>query len=102
MTIRSYGLGKFYTILDSLVYSASLDGGADEEASYGEGAGWYGLMRDGKGIAEWIDASKEIHEETLTPEEREMLETSAGVILFERSDWIVESTWFDTEKEMEK
>ena len=43
--IRSYGPGKFSTILDSYVYSVSLDGGCDEEeGSVDECGAWYGIM----------------------------------------------------------
>ena len=45
--IRAYGPGKFYTVLDSYAFGVTLDGGADEEESYPEGGGWYGLL--------WVD-----------------------------------------------
>lgn len=50
-TIRSYGPGKFDTILDSYVYAVSLDGGTDDEAGdVSECGAWYGLMRNGRTI----------------------------------------------------
>jgi hypothetical protein len=42
--IRSYGPGKFYTILDGYAYEVGLDG-FDEEESYPDGGGSYGLLR---------------------------------------------------------
>jgi len=48
--IRPYGPGKFNTILDSYVYSVSLDGGCDEEESNSDAGIWYGLMRNGRTI----------------------------------------------------
>jgi hypothetical protein len=95
---RSYGPGKFYTIVDSYVYEMTLDGGADEEESYEYGGGWYGLV--------WIDEAtrRRIHEiaaehgDHLTAEEDRALSKAKAVILFERSDGIVESEWFTSQR----
>jgi len=100
--IRSYGPGKFYTILDSHIYVVTLEGFTDEEASYGEGQGWYGLV--------WIDADtikfvRDVAAEEndkLTREEEEQLEDSAAVIFFERSDGIVEASWYDNQEDAQK
>ena len=101
--IRSYGPGKFATVLDSYAYELTLDGGADEEASYPqEGSGWYGLV--------WVDpdtrrAVREIAEADmgpLTEEEEELLADTSAVVLFERSDGIVEVDWFDDKEEAEE
>lgn len=101
--IRSYGPGKFATILDSHAFTVTLDGGADEEATYPqEGSGWYGLL--------WIDKDtiNRVHEiaaeekDNLTEEEEDLLDDSAAVIFFERSDGIVEADWFDNKREAEE
>ena len=101
--IRSYGPGKFATVLDSYAYELTLDGGADEEESYPqEGSGWYGLV--------WVDpdtrrAVREIAEADmgpLTEEEEELLADTSAVVLFERSDGIVEVDWFDDKEEAEE
>jgi hypothetical protein len=42
------------------------------------------------------------NDDELTKEEEELLEKSIAVILFERSDGIVEADWFDTKDEAEK
>jgi hypothetical protein len=89
--IRSYGPGKFRTILDSYVYSVSLDGSYDDDISVGDG-GWYGMMRNGRTILR--DHDPEL--ETLNAAEQEALTSCAGVIMFERSDGIVEVEYYDT------
>ena len=101
--IRSYGPGKFHTVVDSYAYDMTLDGGADEEASYPqEGSGWYGVL--------WLDADareriSEIaveNKDQLTKEEEDLLDESAAVIFFERSDGIVEADWFASKQEAEE
>ena len=95
--IRPYGPGKFTTLLDQYVYSVSLDGGADEEESYGNGEGWYGLMRNGRTIFRDHDPMLE----TLTPEEQELLTGSAGVILSEDSQGFVYVSYYDDAETLE-
>jgi hypothetical protein len=106
MTYRSYGPGKFYTIVDSHVYTMTNDGGADEEESYPEGGGWYGLIRFDKGTVDRLIEIAQEEGDTLTVEElNELHKTEAGgggVILFERSDGIVEADWFESEKALDK
>lgn len=102
MTIRSYGPGKFDTILDSFVYSMSLDGGADEEIGESESFGWYGLLR-GPFTDEDVDRLNEIaaeqKDDPLTDEEEEMLLGSkGGAIMSEVSTGLVHIEYFDTEK----
>jgi|SRR5208282_261927 len=90
------GPGKFSTNLDAYAYELTTDGGADEEASYGEGNGWYGLI--------WIDADarKAIREiaagDVALDEDDEVLDGSGAVILFERSDGIVETHWYNSDR----
>lgn len=99
---RSYGPGKFSTILDSYVYELTLDGGADEEESYPEGGGWYGLVRvDSATRRRVVEIARE-HGDDLTPEEEEELGRAQAVILFERSDGLVESEWFTSARKAEK
>lgn len=94
--IRSYGPGKFYTIVDSYVFGVTLDGGADEEATYPqEGSGWFGLVWLDAPTCQAIVSNAEADGDPLTDEEVEQLETHKAVILFERSDGIVEADWFD-------
>ena len=101
--IRSYGPGKYNTVIDSYAYELTLDGGADEEATYpSEGSGWFGLL--------WVDpdtrrAIREVAREdtgALTREEEELLARTVAIILFERSDGIVEADWFDDKREAEE
>lgn len=95
--IRPYGPGKFSTILDQYVYTVSLDGGADEEESYGDGGGWYGLMRNGRTIFRDHDPLLE----TLNADEQELLTSSAGVILQEDSNGFVYVTYYADADELE-
>jgi len=92
--IRSYGPGKFYTILDSYAYEVALDG-LDEEASYGDGNGWYGLIWLDKDACERINEIAAENKDQLTEEEEEMLDEHVAIIFYERSDGIVEADWFD-------
>ena len=92
--IRLYGPGKFYTILDSYAYEAALDG-IDEEASYGEGNGWYGLLWLDKDACKSISEIATENKDQLTKAEENMLDDHVAIIFFERSDGIVETDWFD-------
>lgn len=106
--IRSYGPGKFYTVLDSYAYEVTGDGGADEEATYpAEGSGWYGLVWLDKDTRDQINEVADAEDGDddhggLTGEELDLLNDSVAVIFFERSDGIVEADWFDTKDEAEK
>ena len=99
--IRSYGPGKFHTLIDSYAFEVAGDG-VDEEASYGEGDGWYGLvLLDGptrKRVAEVAAENKD----ELTEDEQELLDDSVAVIFFERSDGIVEADWFEDKTKAEE
>ena len=101
--IRSYGPGKFSTILDSYAYEMTLDGGADEEASYPqEGSGWYGVVWLDGDARERISEIAVENKDELTKEEEDKLDESEAVIFFERSDGIVETDWFENKKEAEE
>jgi len=92
--IRSYGPGKFNTIIDGYTFDVTRDG-ADEEASFGEGNGWYGLLKLDKAARDHVHQAAHYEEDDLTEEESDLLADSAAVIFFERSDGIVEADWFD-------
>jgi hypothetical protein len=92
--IRSYGPGKFSTILDSIAFEE----GVDEEESYEEGGGWYGLLRLDDAARDNICENAK---EPLTEEEEAQLDESVAVIFFERSDGIVEAEWFEDDDEAE-
>lgn len=95
--IRPYGPGKFSTILDSYVYSVSLDGGCDEEESLGDGNGWYGIMRNGRTIFRDHDPMLE----PLNEAEQKQLTSSAGVIVYEDSQGFVYVTYYDKDEALE-
>jgi len=94
--IRSYGPGKFNTILDEYVYQVSLDGGCDDEISDAEASAWFGLMRNGRTIFKDHDPLLE----TLNEAEQEKLTSSAGVILSEDSNGFVYVDYYKTEDEL--
>ena len=94
--IRSYGLGKFASILDSYVWEVSMDG-ADEEVGDVDSGGWYGLMRDGASIVNSIVSNGE----TLTTAEDALLAGSIAVILSEDSQGFVSVDYFDTAEELD-
>jgi hypothetical protein len=97
-TIRPYGPGKFNTILDSYVYSVSLDGGCDEEeGNVSESGEWYGVMRHGRTIFRDPDPLLE----TLNTAEQDKLTSSAGVILREDSNGFVSVDYYDTDEALE-
>jgi hypothetical protein len=98
--IRSYGPGKFYTILDGYAYEVGLDG-FDEEESYPDGGGSYGLLRLDDSAREAISKTAADNEDQLTKEEEDQLDDSVAIIFFERSDGIVEVDWFDDLAEAE-
>jgi hypothetical protein len=82
---RSEGLGKFQ---GEPPYTRGLytEGSPDEEASYPDGGGWYGLWHIGaKDRAKWPD-----------------LDGVVGVILYERSDGFVENETFSSKSALEK
>jgi len=96
--IRPYGPGKFNTILDSYVYSVSLDGGCDEEeGSVDEHGEWYGIMRNGRTIFRDHDPLLE----TLNSAEQEKLTSSVGVILREDSQGFVYVTYYAADEALE-
>ncbi len=102
--IRSYGPGKFATVLDSHAFTVTLDGGADEEATYPqEGSGWYGLLwLDHPGTRRRVREIAADENDRLTAEEDQLLDESVAVIFFERSDGIVEADWYDSKEEAEE
>jgi hypothetical protein len=96
--IRPYGPGKFNTILDSYVYSVSLDGGCDMETGDSSEQGWFGLMRHGHTIFRDHDPFLE----TLNDDERDALKVCAGVILSEDSNGFVYVKYYDSMDELDK
>jgi hypothetical protein len=93
--IRPYGPGKFNTLLDKYLYELTLEGGADQEASYPEGGGWYGYVDIAPNTIDLIREIAEADGDQLTRDEEKLIGDSTAVILFERSDGIVESDWYD-------
>ena len=90
--LRAYGPGKFNTVLDSLVYDLSLDGGADEETGSVTENGWYGLMR----------GPVSVPSSNLTTSEAMYLERQAGAILSENDQGFVSVEYFETVGELDE
>ncbi|MGI0150057.1 MAG: hypothetical protein ACREDF_11080 [Thermoplasmata archaeon] len=99
--IRRYGPGKFDTILDSYVFSLSLDG-ADTVGDVSEIGIVYSRIELGadavKGIEREIEREKD---DPLTDEEHELVSGSFGAILTENDQGFVSVDYFETEKEYE-
>jgi hypothetical protein len=93
--IRTLGPGKFSTVLDRYIYNVSLDGGCDDEVSAFDQ--WYGVMYDGMSIFRDHDPFCEEFNDA----EREMLQDSAGAILFENSQGFVYVDLYETRQEIE-
>lgn len=97
-------MAKFGTDVDEVLYTASLDGGPDEEVGDVQDFGWYGLLRfkaepDGS-VREFDDYAVELE---LSPDEiAEDLRGHAGGIIYEDSQGFVDVTLFKTEGELEK
>ena len=97
--IRPYGPGKFTNIVDQYVYGVTLQGGCDDEiGSDDTGGGWFGLMRGGRSIFQ--DHDPELV--SLNDAERELIESSAGVIVAETSDGFVYVDYIETDEELDR
>jgi hypothetical protein len=100
--IRRYGPGKFNTILDSYVYDLSLDG-ADTLGDVSEIGIVYSAVDLGPDALADIEKSvAKGNDGPLTPEERRLIEKSAGAILTENDQGFVSVDYFDTEDELDK
>lgn len=99
--IRRRGPGKFETILDSYLWEISLDGGADKEAGYEEGGGWFGAMYFDAGMLASLHNTAGDNNDKLTQDEADEILKNYGVIMFERSDGIVEVAWYDKQTDLE-
>ena len=99
--IRPYGPGKFHTLIDSFAFEVAGDG-VDEEASYGEGGGWYGLVLLDAPTRKRVAEVAAKNRDALTEDEQELLDDSIAIIFFERSDGIVEADWFEDKEKAEQ
>lgn len=101
--IRSYGPGKFNTIVDSYIYTTSLDG-CDDEAGSVQDQGWSGLFRGpihckGSDMDGW--AAARIDGWDLNAAEIRQLNECEGIILREDSSGFVDVEYYDTGDELE-
>jgi hypothetical protein len=94
---RSYGPGKFDSLVDSFLYAATLDGGADEEAGESETTGWNGLL-EGNILKTARDYAVQQGED-LTEDEVAELRDTAAVILTENSQGFVTVDYYTDAKE---
>lgn len=89
--IRPYGLGKFNTIIDSVVYEASL-GWCDEECGDATTVGWYGFLLFG------VDGLQHFmlkHTIGLNGAECEFLRKQAAAIIHEDDQGFVSVEYFE-------
>lgn len=100
---RPYGPGKFDTMLDAAIYEAMLVGPDEEAGSIDETGIWYGLMRDGEDIVEYLAGAVPSGEVDVTPEELAELavDGKAGVIVTENDQGFVEVFYFKDKKDLE-
>jgi hypothetical protein len=98
---RSYGPGKFDSMVDSFLWSAALDGSwEDEQVGESEGFGYYSLVVGD--IAAMAEHGAEETGDDITPDERDELKGTAAVIMSENSQGFVGVDYFDTEKDARK
>ncbi len=95
--IRTYGPGKFDTILDSYVYSVSLDGTCEECGSVDTGR-WYGMMRGSLSLSHADSRDSDYFD--LNSAERAELTRYAGVIVSEDSQGFVSVEYYETVEEL--
>ena len=100
VTIRSYGPGKFDTLLDSFLYELSTEG-VDEELST-EGWGWQGLLLFDDQLEDEVAGIAVMRKQPLTPKERGLLRPSAGAILTESENGFVSVHYFSGEPELKQ
>jgi hypothetical protein len=100
--IRTCGPGKFNTILDSYIYTTSLDG-CDDEAGSGQDQ-WVGLLRGPipcKGSDMDVWAAARIDGWDLNAAEIRQLNECEGIIIREDSSGFVDVEYYDTARELE-
>lgn len=90
---RSYGPGKFDSMVDSFLWDASLDGWTDEEAGEADGAGYYALFVGD--VLDMATTGASAHGESLTDGERAELKDTKAIILSEDSQGFVGVEYFD-------
>lgn len=87
---------KFRTALDEAMYVLSLDGQDDGVGDSSEGNGWYGLMLNV--VAQELQPTSQARRDM----QKQGIVFPLHAIVFERSDGIVEVTYFDSAKEAEE
>ena len=97
--IRSYGPGKFYTVIDSYAYGLVMDGFAD---SIYIGDETYDVVGGGPDLLKFVEEDAAESNDALSSDEVKFLRDSAGVIFFERSDGIVEAEWYASKKVLDR
>jgi hypothetical protein len=91
------GPGKFQgeLLISEQLYWSTLDGITDEECPFGDGMGWYGLIRAGSSGGLWHGMlTREGFE--LTEDESDFLADRVGAILYESSDGAISVTYYET------
>ena len=97
---RSYGPGKYDSIVDQYVHALTMDGWTSEETGdVQENGTWYGLVKFN--LADIEKVARE-EEDELTAEEREELSTTVGAIVHEDDQGFVGVNYFDSVAKMNK
>jgi hypothetical protein len=103
---RSYGPGKYDSIVDSYVHALDTEGWGDEEIGDVQDFGWYGKMGPAEpGFLLGSDAVPRIAKEEkdeITMEERKELRDVIGVIIEENDQGFVGISYFTSKAKLKK
>jgi hypothetical protein len=99
MTMRRNGPGKFSYVIDEYIYEACLNQGTPDEEISHEGLGWFALLELDASARRFIREIAAEAGDELEPEEQELLDGEAALILHERDDGFVGVDWFTDLKE---
>lgn len=92
---RSYGPGKFNSMVDSFLYAAIMDGWGGDEVGDVEGPGAYTLMLGN--VLEAAEHGAELSKDTLTQAERDEIKDDNGIIMREDDQGFVSVDYYDSE-----
>lgn len=98
--IRSYGPGKYDSIIDGYVHGLSLDSG--DGLGDVEHFGYYSAVDLGRSVLHDIEKEAAESGDLLTTAEKNLIRGSAGAILEENSQGFVRVEYYPTKRALEK
>jgi hypothetical protein len=93
MSIRPSESEKYDTLIDSLVWQASVNVGTDEAFQLGEE--WAGYHGNPKAIRKWIEEHPSEMVEELNGTEKDLLKSCKAIILHVDSDGLLHAGYYD-------